>query len=162
MPSIPTLTRVIDKSSSKHPTRDLPLSFGRASLKSVSNAGNESLVPTPAGRHLLDIPVLSLAEHRTWTSTGNWQGQFDCALWLRTPQGIAHPLQLFVRYTDNQGEKNIFIDRCPAGSYRTVLLNGSLHFQAVGRVRDLSFYLIGASTGMNVLVEEWNFVPQHR
>lgn len=161
MSSIPTLTRAVDKPTSKRPARD-PRASVSPSLSAVNRGNSELLMPAPAGRHLLDIPVLTLAEHRSWTVSGLWQGQFDCALWLRTPQGVAHPLQLFVRYTDNQGEKNIFIDRCSAGSYRTVLLNGSMNFQAFGRVRDLGFYLVGASPGMNVLVEEWNFVPRHR
>lgn len=162
MSSIPTLTRVLDKSSTKHSAKSPQGTSAARPHDSSSRSVHQALLPVPTGRHLLDIPVLTLSEHRAWSSTGHWQGLFDCAIWLRTPQGIAQPLQLFVRYVDNQGEKNVFVDRCSAGSYRTVLLNGTLQLYVQGRVRDLAFYLVGAGTGMNVLVEEWNFMPQQR
>lgn len=114
-----------------------------------------------AGRWLVDIPISVLGEHSAWTSTGNWQGIFDCAIWLRTPAGLPHPIQLVLKYIDNSGEKIIQIDRCQTGSHRTVLLNGSITLAVNGRVREMGLYLIGASD-ITLTLEEWHMNPQQR
>lgn len=150
--SVPTLTRVISKSSVK-------AAPGEQEPKGAMTVDSKSALIQPG--QIFDLPVLALAEHSAWTPTGLWHGQFDCAVWLRTPQGLAQPVQLFLRYVDNQGEKNIFIDRCSAGSFRTVLLNGSTSLSVNGRVRSLEFQLVGAMA-MTVMIEEWHLVPQQR
>jgi hypothetical protein len=146
MTKVPTLTRVVNSSGfADQSVLQMPVS------------------PVTTGeRHLLDLPTHILTEHRAWIGSGLWQGMFDCAIWLRTPQGIPQPLQLQLRYQDNQGEKAIFIDRCSAGAYRTVLLNGSILLTAMGRVRGLSLWAINAAPAMEALVDEWHLVPQQR
>lgn len=112
-------------------------------------------------RWLVDIPQSALNEHSAWLSAGTWHGMFDCAMWLRTPSGLTTPVQLALKYIDNSGEKTLLIDRCFAGAHRTVLLNGSINMTISGRVRDIGFYLLGATDG-DILLEEWHFTPQHR
>lgn len=114
-----------------------------------------------SGRWLVDIPLSVLSEHSSWIYTGNWQGGFDCALWLRTPAGLPHPLHLVLKYIDSSGEKILQIDRCQTGSHRTVLLNGSITLSVAGRVRDMGLYLLGAHDTI-VAVEEWHITPQQR
>lgn len=114
-----------------------------------------------AGRWLVDVPVSILAEHSAWIPTGNWHGMFDCAVWLRTPAGLTHPVQLALKYIDNSGEKIIQIDRCQPGGHSTVLLNGSIALTINARVRDMGLYLIGA-TDAAIALEEWHLAPQQR
>src|SRR5690606_23114072 len=99
--------------------------------------------------------------HSAWSPTGSWQGMFDCAIWLHTPAGLAHPVQLSLKYIDNGGEKIIHIDRCHPGTHRTVLLNGSFGLSVNGRVRDMGLYLLGI-TDPEIVVEEWHMTPQQR
>ncbi|MGB3610028.1 MAG: hypothetical protein WA987_06580 [Cellvibrio sp.] len=112
-------------------------------------------------RWLVDVPVTALSEHSAWSPTGSWQGMFDCAIWLHTPAGLAHPVQLSLKYIDNGGEKIIHIDRCHPGTHRTVLLNGSFGLSVNGRVRDMGLYLLGI-TDPEIVVEEWHMTPQQR
>lgn len=148
MPSVPTLTRVVRAPD--------------IASQMLANNPTQSPAPAAVGRHLLDLPPQILSEHRSWISSGHWQGMFDCAIWLRTPQGIQQPLQLLLRYQDSQSEKSVVVDRCAAGAYRTVLLNGSVMLSVMGRVRELSLRLINASPSMEALVDEWHLVPQQR
>lgn len=156
MSSVPTHTRAIAK-----PTSHSATNAGPGGTKSLAENQKQQTSAARA-RHLLDLPVLALAEHSAWTPTGLWQGQFDCAVWLRTPQGLPQPVQLFLRYVDNQGEKNVFIDRCHAGTFRTLLLNGSIALPVNGRVRSLEFHLVGANGAAEIGEEEWQLVPQQR
>lgn len=146
---------------SRIPTLTRPLSF-----TSPANMAMDSAVLTPSvvktGYHLLDIPLSAVSEHSAWTNAGYWQGGFDCALWLRTPQGLAHPVQLAICYQDNQGEKTVLVDRCAAGSYRTVLLNGSIQLGVSGRIRNMGLYLVGVKGTAEVAMEEWHLIPQQK
>ncbi len=151
MSSIPTLTRVVANQASKAKTAE-----------AMGSPATAKRPPALAGRSLLELPPQLLSEHQSWVGSGLWQGHFDCALWLRTPQGIPQPMQLALRYVDSQGEKIMPIDRCAAGAYRTVLLNGSLLLKVAGRVKELSFHLLDVSTSMEIIVEEWHLVPQQR
>jgi len=71
-------------------------------------------------------------------------------------------VQLILRYVDHQGEKSLFVDRCAAGSYRTVLLNGSILLRVSGRVREAGFYLMDDNDAGDVIIEECHFLPQYR
>lgn len=148
MSSIPTLT----KSVAQRPSTQ------RAAQPQQNNVQRASFQQE---RWLVDIPVSVLSEHSAWTAAGNWQGMFDCAIWLRTPAGLAHPVQLSLKYIDNSGEKIVHIDRCHPGSHRTVLLNGSFGLGVNGRVRDMGLYLLGI-TDPEIVVEEWHMTPQQR
>ena len=114
-----------------------------------------------AGRWLVDIPLSIIAEHSAWTSSGSWQGTFDCAVWLRTPGGLQHPAQLALKYIDNGGEKVIAIDRCQPGSHRTILLNGSINIAVNGRIQTMALFLMDASDTV-IALEEWHVTPQQR
>ncbi|ARU29423.1 hypothetical protein [Cellvibrio sp. PSBB006] len=148
MSSIPTLT----KSVAQRPSTQRA---AQPQQNNVQRAGFQQ------ERWLVDIPVSVLSEHSAWTAAGNWQGMFDCAIWLRTPAGLAHPVQLSLKYIDNSGEKIVHIDRCHPGSHRTVLLNGSFGLGVNGRVRDMGLYLLGI-TDPEIVVEEWHMTPQQR
>jgi hypothetical protein len=146
MSSIPTLTKAL------------------AQKQSATKPGSQANIQRVAfqqERWLVDIPISILSEHSAWSSSGNWQGMFDSALWLRTPAGLTHPVQLALKYIDNSGEKIIQIDRCHPGSHRTVLLNGSISVSVSGRVRDMGLYLLGV-TDPDIVVEEWHMTPQQR
>lgn len=113
------------------------------------------------GRWLIDVPLSTFSEHSAWLSSGNWQGRFDCALWLRTPAGLDHPLQLVLKFTDNGGEKAITIDRCQPGNHRTVLLNGMITLNVNGRIREAGLYLMGRSKAV-ISLEEWHITAQQK
>lgn len=154
MSRIPTLTRTVDQP---------PLNRSPKRSKSGSRAVPlENTQPIPRGSLIAEVPLSTLSYHSAWTATGHWRGTFDCALWLRTPQGLPNPANLAVCYVDNQGEKAVFVDRCAPGSYRTVLLNGSIDLSVSGRVTQIGLYLIGATDTCEVHVEEWHLVPQQR
>lgn len=146
MSSIPTLTKSIaQKQAANRP----------------SPQANVQRANFQQERWLVDVPISILSEHSSWSSNGSWQGAFDGALWLRTPAGLTHPVQLVLKYIDNAGEKIVPIDRCQPGSHRTVLLNGSITVGVSGRVRDMGFYLLGISDP-EIVVEEWHMTPQQR
>lgn len=147
MSSIPTLTKSIAQKQSAN--------------RSAPSTSNVQRAAFQQERWLVDIPVSALSDHSAWTAAGNWQGMFDCAIWLRTPGGLSHPVQLILKYIDNSGEKVVHIDRCHPGSHRTVLLNGSISLGVNGRVRDMGFYLLGI-TDPEIVVEEWHMTPQTR
>lgn len=113
------------------------------------------------GRWLVDVPHSTFSEHSAWLSSGSWQGRFDCALWLRTPAGLNHPLQLVFKFIDNSGEKIVSIDRCQPGNHRTVLLNGMIKLNVNGRIREAGLYLLGKSNAV-IALEEWHVTAQQK
>lgn len=156
MSGIPTLTKsVAQRPSAQRAAQPSSPQQNKAQQSNVQRTSFQQQ------RWLVDIPMSVLSEHSTWTAAGNWQGMFDCAIWLRTPAGLAHPVQLSLKYIDNGGEKVVHIDRCHPGSHRTVLLNGSFGLSVNGRVRDMGLYLLGI-TDPEIVVEEWHMTPQLR
>ena len=116
---------------------------------------------SPVGHWLVDVPLSTFSEHSAWLSSGSWQGRFDCALWLRTPAGLTHPVQLVFKFTDNSGEKIVSIDRCQPGNHRTVLLNGMITLNVNGRIREAGLYLSGKSNAV-ITLEEWHVTAQQK
>lgn len=178
MPSIPILTTKVANQPAKQNQRSeltqsadalkrknsVPAVSALLKTKQQSTQSNQSSALDyiqQSGRWLVDVPLSILSEHSSWTYSGNWQGGFDCALWLRTPAGLQHPLHLVLKYIDSSGEKILQIDRCQTGGHRTVLLNGSVTLSVTGRVRDMGLYLLGAHDTI-AAVEEWHMTPQQR
>lgn len=158
MSRIPTLTRVLSHESNEH------LASQSRVLASVADPllSLASAIPAVRKHRLMEIPLSQLSQHSAWTATGYWQGDFDCALWLRTPTGLQQPVQLAVCYRDSQGDKTLFVDRCAAGSYRSALLNGPIHMVVNGKVSELGVYLVGVGDVGDVSVDEWHFVARQK
>lgn len=158
MSQIPTLNRILNgPAKNQSSTTNSALATNKDSLRAVALTQ-----PKQVKRRLAEVALSQLSQHRAWLVSGNWQGDFDCAIWLRTPTGFAQPAQLAVCYRDNQGEKAVFVDRCAAGSYRTVLLNGPVNLTVNGRVRELGLYLIGVDETADMSVEEWHLVARQK
>lgn len=112
-------------------------------------------------RNVLAINVEDFMDHVAFTPSGEWQGYFDCATWLRTPRGLTRSVQLVLRYVDAQGEKTLFVDRCSAGACRTVLLNGTILLRVCGKVREAAFFLMDDNAPGDVVAEDSHFQPQY-
>ncbi len=134
----------------------------RAGVQEEYRGGEAAPAKESATRHLADIPFSLLSEHSHWVPNGAWEGRFDAAVWLRAPAGLSQPLQLALRYRDSGGEKMLVIDRCHPGSHRSVLLNGSILLEVVGRVREMALVLLDMDRDTQVLLDEWHLVPQLR
>jgi|GEM_PF-1346661 len=119
-------------------------------------------LPSRRDKRIAEIPATRLSAHAHWQPAGNWSGVFELAVWLRLPQGSAHPLQLALRYTDQKGEKTVLVDICKPGSYKSALLNGSVSVEAQGRVQDMGLFLLGLPGDIPMGLEEWHFTPQLR
>lgn len=139
----------------------------QAATETLRHAGAGAAPVTPArplpnkrDKRIADVPVSRLSTHARWQPAGNWSGIFDLAVWLRLPQGSAHPLQLALRYTDQKGEKTVLVDICKPGTYKSALLNGSVMIEAQGRVRDMGLFLLGLPGDIPMGLEEWHFLPQ--
>lgn len=130
-----------------------------ASVRSAA-VNNPFIKDEARDKRITDVPSSLLSSHASWKPAGAWQGRFDLATWLRLPQGCPVPLQLALRYTDQRGEHTVLVDICKPGSYKSVLLNGSIEVSVSGRVKDMGLYLINLPPDVPLALEEWHFQPQ--
>lgn len=112
--------------------------------------------------HLAEVPAAHFASHPAAQARGAWRGMFDIAVWLRTPAGVFQPLQLVLKYQDDNGNQQLLIDRCHSGSHKTVLLNASLPITAAGRIARAGLYLKSVDRGIVIFLEECHLIPQER
>ena len=111
---------------------------------------------------LVEVPTQIFLGHPAAQQRGRWQGMFDIAVWLRTPLGVREPLQLLLKYWDDNDAKKIVLDRCYPGSHRTVLLNASFSLTATGQIRRAGLYLKDTGRPSSVYLDEWHLIPQNK
>lgn len=111
---------------------------------------------------LVEVPTPTLLGHPAAQQRGRWQGMFDVAVWLRAPAGLPEPLQLLLKYWDENGAHKIVLDRCWPGNHRTVLLNASFSLAATGPIRRAGLYLKATAHPSAVQLDEWHLIPQGR
>ncbi|MBU2886534.1 hypothetical protein KO507_12245 [Gilvimarinus agarilyticus] len=139
---------------------------GLGAMKSATNGatrvttGNPFIKDEVQDKRITDVPTSLVSAHASWKPAGSWQGRFDLAAWMRLPQGCPVPLHLALRYTDQRGEHTVMVDICKPGSYKSVLLNGSIEVVVSGRVKDMGLYLVNLPTDIPLGLEEWHFQPQ--
>lgn len=109
---------------------------------------------------LVEVPTAIFLGHSAAQPRGRWQGMFDIAVWLRTPLGVREPLQLLLKYWDDNDAQKLVLDRCYPGSHRTVLLNANFSLAANGQIRRAGLYLKGTSRPSAVYLDEWHLIPQ--
>lgn len=109
---------------------------------------------------LVEVPVPIFLGHPASQKRGRWQGRFDIAVWLRTPLGVREPLQLLLKYWDDNDAQHLVLDRCYPGSHRTVLLNASFSLAAAGQIRRAGLYLKSTGRTSGVCLDEWHLIPQ--
>lgn|SRR5690554_2285966 len=109
---------------------------------------------------LVEVPTSIFLGHSAAQRRGLWQGMFDIAVWLRTPLGVREPLQLVLKYWDDNGAQRIVLDRCYPGSHRTVLLNASFSLAASGQIHRAGLYLKATARPSAAYLDEWHLIPQ--
>ncbi len=111
-------------------------------------------------KKMVNISTGHIQTHAHWQASGSWVGVFDVAVWIRMPNGCKHPLQLALRYSDEEGEKSLAVDVFMPSAFSCALLNGSVNLQVSGRIHDVGLYLVGAEGDLLANIEEWHLTPQ--
>lgn len=111
-------------------------------------------------RHLVDLPLDRFNHAVSEEGGARWEQLFEVAVWLKTPSGLAQPLELVLKYRDDAGEHQVFLDRCARGSHRMLLLNGCLSLAFAGRVKAASLALKSVARSQIIVLEEWHLAPQ--